>query len=408
MNDRNVQLMSECGVGEWQSRYEATMLPVFGVPPVLVTRGEGCHVWDADGRRYLDLQGGIAVNALGHAHPDLVAAIADQAGKVIHDSNLVATAPQIGLAERLIRISGGDASTRVFFANSGTEANEAAFKLARRNGGEDGRRTRILALTHSFHGRTMGSLAMTAKEELRRPFEPMPAGVEFVEPTVDAVAEAMDDRVAALIAEPVQGEAGVLPLPEGFLAAARELTSAQGALLMIDEVQSGMGRTGDWFGFQSSGIVPDVVTMAKGLAGGVPIGAVLTFGRASRLFHKGEHGSTFGGNALATRAGCTVIDVIERDGLLENVRRQSRALVAEIPAALGGLSAGMRGRGLMLGAGLSRPVAADLLAAGLRHGLLLNMTDASTLRFVPPLVFSDEDRAEFVAGLAAAAVDVDA
>lgn len=394
------------GQAGWRDRYAASMLPVFGPPPLLITRGAGCYVWDDEGRRFLDMQGGIAVNALGHAHPDIVAAITDQASTLIHDSNLLATEPQIALAEKLIALTGGDKATRVFFANSGTEANEAAFKLARKNRGEDGMRTRILALTHSFHGRTMGALAMTAKEKLRAPFAPMPAGVEFIEPTVDALTRAMDDRVAALIVEPVQGEAGVLPLPEGFLAAAREQTEHHGALLIVDEVQTGMGRTGDWFGYQSSGVVPDVITLAKGLAGGVPIGAAVTFGRASLLFERGDHGSTFGGNALATRVAGSVIDVIEREGLLANVRRQSAALRAEIPAALGDLFADIRGRGLMLGIAVARPCAGEIVAAAHSHGLILNATDASTLRLVPPLVFGDAERVEFLESLALAAADI--
>ena len=385
----------------WQERYEHSLLPVFGTPPVLVVRGLGCHVWDSEWRRLLDMQGGIAVNALGHAHPDLVSAIAEQAATLIHDSNLVASEPQIELAEALIRITGGDPATRVFFANSGTEANEAAFKLARRNAGSSGERRRILALEHSFHGRTMGSLAMTAKEVLRRPFEPMPAGVEFIPPTVEALDAAIGPDVAAVIAEPIRGEAGVLPLPEGFLAHARRVTDAVGALLIVDEVQTGMGRTGDWFAYQDSGIIPDAMTLAKGLAGGVPIGALVTFGRASSLLQRGDHGSTFGGNALATRAAGTVIRVIERDGLIDNVRKQSAALREEIPDAFGSLGAEVRGRGLMLGVRLNRPCTADIVSAGITHGLLLNATDASTLRLVPPLVFSDDDRAELIAGLRA-------
>ena len=390
----------------WQERYASALLPVFAPPPLLITRGEGCHVWDADGNRYLDLQGGIAVNALGHAHPALVAAISDQAAMLIHDSTLLATAPQIALAEKLIALTGGDEQTRVFFANSGTEANEGAFKLARKNRGESGEKTRILALTHSFHGRTMGALALTAKDVLRAPFEPMPAGVEFIDPTLEALDAAVDATVAALIVEPIQGEGGVLPLPEGFLARARELTAAAGALLIVDEVQTGMGRTGDWFGYQSSGITPDAITLAKGLAGGVPIGALVTFGRASHLFARGDHGSTFGGNALATRAALTVIDVIEGEGLRERVRVQSAALRAELPVALGGLHDTIRGRGLMLGIRLIEPVAAEFVAAARRHGLILNATDASTLRLVPPLVFGDEDRAELIAGLSATAADL--
>lgn len=389
----------------WRQRYTDALLPVFATPPLLIVRGEGCHVWDDAGRRYLDMQGGIAVNAIGHAQPDLVAAIADQAATLIHDSNLLATGPQIALAEKLIALTGGDPATRVFFANSGTEANEAAFKLARRNNG-DGSRTRILALTHSFHGRTMGALAMTAKDALRTPFDPMPAGVEFIEPTVEALADAVDDRVAALILETVQGEGGVLPLPDGFLAAARAATEAAGALLIVDEVQTGMGRTGDWFGYQESGVQPDAITLAKGLAGGVPIGALVTFGRASTLFARGDHGSTFGGNALATRAALTVIGVIERDGLLLSVRTQSRALVRELPGALGPLFAGVRGRGLMLGVALTAPRAADLVVAARERGVILNATDPETIRLVPPLVFGDEERSELLTAIAACAADL--
>ena len=267
----------------------------------MLERGQGCRVWDVDGNEYLDFLAGIAVNSLGHAHPALVEAISDQAAKLVHVSNYFATPPQLELAERLKRISGAGDAGRVYFGNSGAEANEAAFKLARLNRGADGRKTRILALKQAFHGRTMGALALTGKPALQEDFLPMIPGVEHIDTSIEALEHAIDDTVAALFIEPIKGEAGVVDLPEGFLAAARRLTEQHGALLILDEIQTGVGRTGSWFAFQQHDIVPDAITVAKGIAGGFPIGALVTFGWASDLFSAGQHGSTFGGNPLGTR-----------------------------------------------------------------------------------------------------------
>ncbi|MDF2667507.1 MAG: argD, partial [Microbacterium sp.] len=262
---------------KWQEDAGRDLVRSFGDRMALFVRGEGAYVWDADGTKYLDFLAGIAVNALGHAHPTFVEAITAQASTLAHVSNYFATPPQLALAARLKRLAGTGESGRVYFGNSGAEANEAAFKLARLHGrGTD--RTRILTLKGGFHGRTMGSLALTGKPALQADFLPMVPGVEHVDATIEALEAAVDDRVAALLVEPIQGEAGVVELPEGYLQVAREITARHGALLIIDEIQTGAGRTGAWFGFQHAGIVPDAITVAKGIGGGFPIGALITFG----------------------------------------------------------------------------------------------------------------------------------
>ncbi len=378
----------------WQQRYSDSLLPVFGMPLALLVRGEGCYVWDDEGTEYLDFLAGIAVNALGHAHPALVAAVTRQIGTLAHVSNYFATSPQIELAERLQRLTGAGAAGRVFFANSGTEANEAALKLARLNTG-DGSRSRILTLTDSFHGRTMGGLALSGKPAMRAPFLPVPAGVDHIEPTIAALEAAIDGTVAALVVEPVQGEAGVFDLPDGYLARARELCTAHGVLLILDEIQTGVARTGDWFAFQHERIQPDALTLAKGLGGGVPIGALVTFGAASELFSRGQHGSTFGGNPLATAAANAVLTVIETDDLVANATRrgqQLREIIARIDSPL---IVEVRGRGLLLGLGLAQPIAAELAAAALAAGLIVNAPNASTIRLAPPLIVGEAELAEF-------------
>lgn len=376
----------------WTAEYAEHLLPVFGTPAAELDHGQGAWVYDVDGRRYLDFLAGIAVSALGHAHPALVRAIAEQAARVIHVSNLFTSPAQIGLAEDLLRIAGDPEDGRVFFCNSGTEANEGAFKIARAHE-HDGGGSRILALDHAFHGRTMGALSVTWKERLRERFEPLAADVEFIPATVAALEAAMDDEVAAVFLEPIQGEAGVLPLPEGFLEAARRLTREHDALMIVDEVQTGMGRTGTWFAFQRAGVMPDVFTLAKGLGGGVPIGATVTTGRASGILHAGDHGSTFGGNPLATSAGRAVIGAIESEHLLDNVARRSaelRELLAGLP-----LVADVRGQGLLLGVRLERSVAPRLVTAALAVGLIINAPDEQTIRLAPPLVIGEPEVAEF-------------
>lgn len=381
--------------GTWQRRFGDSLMGSLSTPTVMLSHGEGCHVHDVDGKRYLDFLGGIAVNALGHAHPVLVDALATQAAALIHVSNYFASAPQIELAERLKRITGAGERGRVYFGNSGAEANEAAFKLARLNRG-DGSKTRILALQNSFHGRTMGSLALTGKPALREPFEPMVAGVEHIETTIAALEAAFDDRVAALFVEPIKGEAGVLDLPEGFLEKARELTSRHGALLVLDEIQTGVGRTGSWFAFQQFDIVPDAITVAKGIAGGVPIGALVTFGETSDLFEAGQHGSTFGGNPLATAAANAVLGEIEASDLILNAVARGDQLREAIAALGSPLIGEIRGRGLLIGLGLTQPVAAELNARALEAGLIINAPNDSSIRLAPPLIVGESEIDEFI------------
>ncbi len=380
--------------GTWQRRFGDSMMRSLSTPKVMLDRGEGCQVWDVDGKRYLDFLAGIAVNALGHAHPVLVEALTEQASKLIHVSNYFATAPQVELAERLTRISGAGERGRVYFGNSGAEANEAAVKLARLNRG-DGSRTRILALQNSFHGRTMGSLALTGKPALREPFEPMMPGVEHIDTTVEALEAALDGTVAALFVEPIKGEAGVVDLPEGYLERARELTTEHGALLILDEIQTGIGRTGSWFAFQQHDIVPDAITVAKGIAGGVPIGALITFGNTSDLFEAGQHGSTFGGNPLATAAANAVLGEIEASQLVLNAIVRGDQLRAAIASIGSPLVREVRGNGLLIGLGLAQPVAAQIAADALEAGLIVNAPNDSSIRLAPPLIVGDDEIAEF-------------
>ncbi|WP_271177938.1 acetylornithine transaminase [Leifsonia poae] len=379
---------------DWNARFGHTMMRTLATPKVMLARGEGCRVWDVDGKEYLDFLGGIAVNSLGHAHPVLVDAVSRQIATLAHVSNYFATPPQLELAERLTRVTGAGAGGRVYFGNSGAEANEAAFKLARLNKG-NGHRTRVLALNNAFHGRTMGSLALTGKPPMRAPFEPLPGGVEHIESTIAALEAAIDDHVAALFIEPIKGEAGVLDLPEGFLRRARELTEQHGALLIIDEIQTGVGRTGRWFAYEHAGITPDAVTIAKGIAGGVPIGALVTFGWASELFSRGQHGSTFGGNPLATAAGNAVLKEIEDAGLVENAARRGDELRAIIRSFDSPLIGELRGQGLLVGIGLTDGEAHRLSDAALANGLIINAPNESSIRLAPPLIVGDDELSGF-------------
>jgi len=365
---------------QWTDRYTHAVMNTFGTPQTVLVRGEGCYVWDADGTRYLDLLAGIAVNALGHAHPALVKAVSTQMATLGHVSNFFATEPQISLAEKLLSLVGQEG--RVFFANSGAEANEAALKVTRRTG-----RTKIVALHGSFHGRTMGALALTSKEAYRAPFEPLPGDVVWA-PYGDAEAleQIVDDTVAAVVVEPIQGEAGVIVPPDGYLAKVREITQRHGALMWVDEVQSGIGRVGDWFAYSASGVVPDLITVAKGLGGGVPIGACIALDEAAALLQPGNHGTTFGGNPVATAAALAVIDTIERDDLLAHVvtvGERFRAGLADHPAVVE-----ITGRGLFLGVVLAAPVAAEVFKAALGRGLIINAPTPDRLRLVPPLVLT--------------------
>ncbi|OJV95696.1 MAG: acetylornithine aminotransferase [Microbacterium sp. 67-17] len=378
----------------WQDDARRDLLANAGDRLALFTRGEGAYLWDDAGKRYLDFLAGIAVNSLGHAHPAFVEAVSAQAATLAHVSNYFATPPQLALAARLKRLAGTGDSGRVYFSNSGAEANEAAFKLARLHGGAD--RPRILALTDAFHGRTMGTLALTGKPAMQQPFLPMVPGVEFLDSTVEALEAAMDDSVAALILEPIKGEAGVLPLPDGYLEAARELTSRHGALLILDEIQTGAGRTGEWFAFQHTGITPDAITVAKGIGGGFPIGALITYGAASELFYPGTHGSTFGGNALATAVAGAVLEEIERADLVSNARTRGAQVREGILAIDSPLIAGCRGQGLLLGVALSRPVAKAVVAAAQEHGLIVNAANDETIRIAPALTIGDVEIDEFL------------
>lgn len=382
--------------GAWKGPFGERFMRTLATPKLMLARGEGCRVWDVDGNEYLDFLAGIAVNALGHAHPALVEAVSTQVGTLAHVSNYFSTAPQLELADRLRRITGAGEQGRVLFGNSGAEANEAAFKLARLNHrGPHGRRTRVLALHNAFHGRTMGSLALTGKPPMREAFEPLPGGVEHIDSTIEALEAAIDDRVAALFVEPIKGEAGVLDLPAGFLRRARELTEQHGVLLILDEIQTGIGRTGEWFAYQHDGILPDAVTVAKGLAGGVPIGALVTFGWASDLFTQGQHGSTFGGNPLATAAGNAVLTEIERSGLVGNAARRGEELKQLIRDLDSPLVKEVRGHGLLIGVGLTEGEAHRLSDAALRHGLIINAPNESSIRLAPPLIVGDAELAEF-------------
>ncbi|GAC1493295.1 MAG: acetylornithine transaminase [Pseudarthrobacter sp.] len=388
---------------EWLARYSSSLMGVFGTPQRVLVRGAGCLVWDADGKEYLDLLGGIAVNALGHANPFVTSVISSQLATLGHVSNFFTSPTQIALAERLLALAHAPAGSKVFFANSGTEAIEAAFKLARRNnaGPNGAPRTKIIALEGAFHGRTMGALALTAKEAYRAPFEPLPGGVVHIPfGDVAALEAAIDETVAAVFLEPIQGEAGVRPLPAGYLKAAREATSKAGALLILDEVQTGIGRTGVWFAHQRAGIVPDVVTLAKGLGGGFPIGALITFGgQTSSLLTAGQHGTTFGGNPVATAAALATLHALENQRVLENVAKVGEYLRTGL-ADVDGVTE-VRGEGLLIGFDLDADVAPAVVAAGLDAGFIVNSPGPHTIRLAPPLVLTTEQAGTFLAALPA-------
>lgn len=379
---------------DWQGRFDRRIMRSIGMPLAKLDHGRGARVWDDRGHEYLDFLAGIAVNSLGHAHPVFVAAVTAQASRLAHVSNYFTTEPALELAERLTRLAGAGEHGRAWFGNSGAEANEAAFKLARLNN-SGGARSRVVALVDGFHGRTMGSLALTGKPHMREAFEPLPGGVEHIPATIEALEATIDDSVAALFVEPIQGEAGVIELPDGFMTAARELTERHGALLIVDEIQTGAGRTGQWFGFQHSGITPDAITVAKGIGGGFPIGGLVTFGRASSLYSKGQHGSTFGGNPLATAVANAVLDEIETAGLVENAAVRGEQIRERVDAMDSSLVTGTRGRGLLLGVALAEPVAMPLAAEAMRAGLIVNAANDSTIRMAPPLNIGDAEVEEF-------------
>jgi acetylornithine aminotransferase len=364
-------------------RYQGALMNTFGPPQRVLVRGVGVHVWDIDGNRYVDLLGGIAVNALGHAHPAIIKAVTEQLGTLGHVSNFFASVPQIELAERLLELVGSPG--KVFFTNSGTEANEAAFKATRLTG-----RTKIVAAEGSFHGRTMGALALTSKKAYREPFEPLPGDVVWVPyGDAEALANAVDDTVAAVILEPIQGEAGVVDPPDGYLEAARDITTANGALLWIDEIQTGIGRTGAWFAHARSGIVPDLVTVAKGLGGGIPIGALLALGDAETLLKPGNHGTTFGGNPVATAAALAVLDTIEAESLLANAKAVGEQIRSGLAAHA--LVTDVTGRGLLIGIVLAEDLSAALQQSALDAGLIINNPTPNRIRLAPPLILSADE-----------------
>jgi len=388
--------MAVLDTATYLDRYAHSMIGVFGRPKTVLTRGEGCYVWDADGKRYLDLLAGIAVNALGHGHPAVVEAICKQAASMIHVSNFFATPPQIELAERLLAVAGAPKGSAVFFANSGTEAIEAAIKLSRRTG-----RTGLVAAEAAFHGRTMGALALTHKLAYREPFVPLIPSVTHV-PLNDeaALRAAVSTDTAAVFLECIQGEAGVVAADPEYLHLARDLTRATGTLLVIDEVQTGVGRTGTWFAFQQAGIVPDAITVAKGLGGGVPIGALLTFGpRVSGLLTAGQHGSTFAGNPLAAAAGLAVLETIDKGGLLAHATTVGNQLANSVVALGHPLIMGVRGAGLLRAIALSADVAAAVADRALSAGFIINAPTPDALRLTPPLVVTTEQIGTFVAAL---------
>lgn len=374
-----------------KQRYADALMNTFGPPKLVLVRGEGAHVWDVDGREYIDLLGGIAVNALGHAHPAIVQAVATQVGTLGHISNFFTSEAQIELAERLLRLAapaGAPVGSRVFFANSGSEANEAALKLTRRTG-----RTHLVATEGAFHGRTMGALALTSKEAYRTPFEPLPGDITFVPyGDADALVAAVTDQTAAIVLEPVQGEAGVVIPPRDYLVRARQVADEQGALLWLDEVQSGIGRTGTWFAHLNSElgdpVQPDVLTLAKGLGGGMPIGACIGFGDAGQLLGPGNHGTTFGGNPVCCAAALAVLDTINAEGLLNDVVKRGAHLRDAVAAAQ---VTEVTGAGLMLGVGLDGEFGAQVVTAAQDAGFILNSTGSSRIRLVPPLVLTEDD-----------------
>ncbi|GGH63865.1 acetylornithine aminotransferase [Rothia aerolata] len=387
--------------------YRRDLLGVFGDPSLVLVSGSGATVTDANGKEYLDLLAGIAVNSLGHGHPAWSRAVSEQAGKLAHISNFFTSPSQLVLAHKLLDLFDSADEAKVFFCNSGTEANEAAYKLARRHGNLTGKKT-ILALEQGFHGRTIGALSLTHKPAYRQPFEPLPSGVVHIPATLEALETHLTDDVAAIIVEPIQGEAGVLPLPQGYLTRARELTRQHNALLIVDEVQTGMGRTGRYFEHTrelDGQNLPDAVTLAKGLGGGFPIGAMITNGAlANGLLEAGMHGTTFGGNPLATAAALATLTVLDEENLLEAAVSRGESVRAQLEAL--DCVAATRGAGLLIGVQLAAETTEDgaalapaVVAAAREAGFIINAPNASTIRLAPPLVVTEEQLASFVQAL---------
>ncbi|MFI6052508.1 acetylornithine transaminase [Streptomyces violascens] len=366
----------------------------YGTPKLSLVRGAGATVWDADGTAYADFVGGIAVNALGHAHPAVVQAVAQQVASLGHVSNLFVAEPPVALAERLLQLF--DRPGRVYFCNSGAEANEAAFKIGRLTG-----RTHMVATDGGFHGRTMGALALTGQPGKQEPFRPLPGDVTHVPfGDVEALRAAVTEETAFVIIEPIQGENGVVVPPAGYLSAAREITRATGTLLVLDEVQTGIGRTGTWFEHQQhEGVDPDIVTLAKGLGGGLPLGATVAFGAAAELLRPGMHGTTFGGNPIACAAGLAVIDTLSADGALDQVKRTGEKLRGGIEALGHPLVSHVRGAGLLLGIVLNEPLAPQVQQAAQDAGFLVNAPAPDVVRLMPPLIIGDAEADAFLQAL---------
>lgn len=378
-----------------KQRWEAVMMNNYGTPPLALASGDGAVVTDVDGNSYVDLLGGIAVNVLGHRHPAVIEAVTHQMATLGHTSNLYASEPGIALAEELVALLGADAPARVFFCNSGTEANEVAFKLSRLTG-----RTKLVAAQGGFHGRTMGSLALTGQPSKQAPFEPLPGYVTHVPyGDADALAAAVDDATAAVFLEPIMGEGGVVVPPEGYLRAARDITSRHGTLLVLDEVQTGMGRTGAFFAHQHDGITPDVVTMAKGLGGGLPIGACLAVGRAAELLTPGLHGSTFGGNPICAAAARAVLRVITDEDLIRHAEVLGKSVRHGIEFLNHPLIDHVRGRGLLQGLVLTAPRAKEAESAARAAGFLVNAAAPEVVRLAPPLIITEAQLDTFVGAL---------
>lgn len=379
---------------EFAQRWQGVMADNYGTPKLSLVRGEGAKVWDADGVEYTDFVGGIAVNALGHAHPAVVEAVSRQIASLGHVSNLYVAEPPVALAERLIQLFGRPG--RVFFCNSGAEANEAAFKIGRLTG-----RKHMVATVGGFHGRTMGSLALTGQPGKQDPFLPLPGDVTHVEyGDAEALRAVVTEETALVIIEPIQGENGVVVPPKGYLEAAREITRATGTLLVLDEVQTGIGRTGHWFEHQAhQGVEPDLVTLAKGLGGGLPIGATIAFGEAAELLKPGQHGTTFGGNPVACAAGLAVLDTLAGGGTLDEVKRLGEKLRDGIESLGHPLVSHVRGAGLLLGIVLNEPLAPQAQQAAQSAGFLVNAPAPDVVRLMPPLVIGEAEVDAFLGAL---------
>ncbi|MEU7036036.1 acetylornithine transaminase [Streptomyces sp. NPDC046237] len=382
------------GNADLARRWQGSLMDNYGTPKLSLVRGEGTKVWDADGNAYLDLVGGIAVNALGHAHPAIVEAVSRQIATLGHVSNLFVAEPPVVLAERLLQLFGRPG--RVFFCNSGAEANEGAFKIGRLTG-----RPHMVATQGGFHGRTMGSLALTGQPGKQAPFLPLPGDVTHVPyGDVEALRAAVTEETALVIIEPIQGENGVVVPPVGYLKAAREITRATGTLLVLDEVQTGIGRTGHWFEYQGhEGVEPDIVTLAKGLGGGLPLGATVAFGEAAELFQPGHHGTTFGGNPVACAAGLAVVDTLAAHGTLDDVKRLGEKLRSGIEGLNHPLVSYVRGAGLLLGIVLTESLAPQVQQAAQDAGLLVNAPAPDVVRIMPALIIGDAEVDAFLAAL---------